>query len=184
MKDLNNVRDINKIKELRSEYDLEKASLLARKLRWMSQNDSSLIPIREKLLSLMEDYENKHWRDEESITDEQVKESDKAEEIIQKEIEFYTRRKENIRAKLKEYDMNQQELGELLGHSKSYISELINGVSNFSIKDIIVINLIFKISLDDLIPRFIENDTRDELKRNIHKLNKPKLRLSKEDLYA
>ena len=184
MKNLINIRDIKQIDELKSEYDLEKASLLARKLRWMSQEDSSLKPIRDKLLQLMEDYENKHWDNLELISDEQVEESDKAEELIQKEIEFFNKRKETIRARLKEYDMNQQELGKLLGHSKSYISELVNGVSNFSMKDIIVIHRIFKISFDDLIPTFIESETRDEIKRNIHKLNKPKLRLSKEDLYV
>lgn len=182
MKNLINIRDIKQIDELKSEYDLEKASLLARKLRWMSQEDSSLKPIRDKLLQLMENYEKKHWDNLELISDEQVEESDKAEELIQKEIEFYNKRKEMIRAKLKEYDMNQQELGELLGHSKSYISELVNGVSNFSMKDIILIHRIFKISFDNLIPTFIESETRDEIKRNIHKLNKPKLRLSKEDL--
>jgi transcriptional regulator with XRE-family HTH domain len=184
MKNLINIRDVDQINELKSEYDLEKASLLARKLRWMSQEDSSLKPIREKLLQLMEDYEKKHWNNFKPISDEQIKESDKAEEIIHKENEFFNKRKEIIRAKLKEYDMNQQELGELLGHSKSYISELVNGVSNFSMKDIIVIHRIFKISFDDLIPTFIESETRDEIKRNIHKLNKPKLRLSKENLYV
>ncbi len=184
MKDLINIRDIEQVKELKSEYDLEKASLLARKLRWMSQDDPSLKPIREKLLRLMEDYETKHWNNLELVTDEQIDESDKAEEIIQKEIEFYNKRKELIRAKLKEYDMNQQELGQLLDHSKSYISELVNGVSNFSMKDIIVIHRIFKISFDDLIPTFIESETRDQIKRNIHKLKKPKLRLRKEDLYV
>lgn len=184
MKNLINIRDIEQINELTSEYDLEKASLLARKLRWMSQDDSTLIPIREKLLHLMEDYEKKHWDNSELITNDQLEESDKAEEIIQREIEFYNKRKEIIRAKLKEYDMNQQEFGELLGHSKSYISELVNGASNFSMKDIIVIHRIFKISFDNLIPTFIESETRDEIKRNIHKLNKPKLKLSKEDLYV
>jgi len=183
MKNLSNIRDIDHIDELKSEYDLQKASLLARKLRWMSQDDSSLIPIRDKLLQLMENYENKHWNNSDLITDEQIEESDKAEDIIQKEIEFYNKRKEIIRSKLKEYDMNQQELGELLGHSKSYISELVNGASNFSMKDIIVIHRIFKISFDDLIPTVIESETRDEIKKNIHKLNKPKLKLSKEDLF-
>jgi transcriptional regulator with XRE-family HTH domain len=184
MKNLKSIRDINKIDELKNEYDLEKASLLARKLRWMSQEDSSLIPIREKLLQLMDDYEKKHWDNSDLITDEQIAESDKAEEIIQKEIEFYNKRKEIIRSKLKEYEMNQKEMGELLGHSKSYISELMNGASKFSMKDIILIHRIFKISFDDLIPTFIESETHEKIKRNIHKLNKPKLKLSKEDLLA
>ncbi len=184
MKNIIDIRDIEQINELKCEYDLEKASLLARKLRWMSKDDPSLIPVRERLLELMEDYENKHWINEELISNEQIEESDKAEELIQKEIEFYNKRKELIREKLKEYDMNQQDLGKLLGHSKSYISELVNGVSNFSLKDIIVLHRIFRISFEILIPTFIESETRDQLKRNINKLNKPKLKLSKEDLYA
>lgn len=184
MKNLINIREVNQIKELKNEYDLEKASLLARKLRWMVKEDASLIPVREKLLDLMDDYENKHWRDESKISDKQIEESDKAEDIINKENQFYNRRKEMIRKKLKQYDMTQQDLGELLGHSKSYISELVNGLSNFSMKDLIIIHRIFKISFDILIPTFIEVETRDELKRNILRLNKPKLKLTKEDLYV
>ncbi len=184
MKNLIDIREIKNVEELQSEYDLEKASLLARKLRWMIQDDPSLKPVRDKVLKLMEDYENKHWNNVELISDKQLEESDKAEDIIQKEIEFYNKRKEIIRSNLKEYDMNQQELGSLLGHSKSYISELVNGVSNFSMKDIVLIHRIFKISFDELIPTFIESETRDEIRRNIHKLNKPKLKLSKEDFYV
>lgn len=97
MKNLTNIREIDQIDELKSEYDLEKASLLSRKLRWMIKRDPSLIPVRNKVLDLMEEYENKHWRQEELITDNQVKESDKAGEVIQKEIEFFNRRKEIIR---------------------------------------------------------------------------------------
>lgn len=184
MNNLSDIRDIEHIDQLKSEYDLEKASLLARKLRWLIKKDPSLIPIRKKLLELMENYENKHWRNEDLITDKQVEESDIADGIIQKEIEFYNKRKEAIRAKLKEYEMKQQDLGKLLGHSKSYTSELVNGVSNFSMKDLIIIHRIFKISFDTLIPTFIENETRDEIERNIRKLNKPQLKLSKENLYA
>lgn len=182
MKNLINIREIDQIEELKSEYDLEKASLLARKLRWMIKNDPSLIPIRKKVLDLMEEYENKHWRKEELITDEKVKESDKAEKIIHKEIAFYNRRKIIIREKLKEFDMNQQDLGKLLGHSKSYISELVNGVSNFSMKDLVVIHKLFKISFDILIPDFIESETREQLTNNISQLNNPKLSLRKKDL--
>jgi transcriptional regulator with XRE-family HTH domain len=184
MKNLMDIRDVNQIKELRNEYDLEKASLLARKLRWMIKEDASLIPVRERLLDLMEAYEHKHWRDESSISDKQMEDSDKAEEIINKENQFYNQRKEAIRKKLKQYDMTQQDLGALLGHSKSYISELVNGVSNFSMKDLVIIHRIFKISFDVLIPTFIEVETRDELKRNILRLNKPKLKLNKVDLNA
>ncbi len=184
MKNIADIREIDQIEEIKTEYDLEKASLLSRKLRWMIKEDPTLRPVLDKLLDLMYAYENKHWRDDNKITDEQIKESDNAEEVINKEIEFHNRRKEVIRKKLKEYDMTQQDLGQLLGHSKSYISELVNGVSNFSIKDLIIIHRIFKISFDTLIPTFIESDTQEQLNSNIKRLNKHNSKLGKVDLYA
>lgn len=77
--------------------------------------------------------------------------------------------------------MNQQDLGILLGHSKSYISELVNGVSNFSMKDLIVIHKLFRISFDVMIPDFIERETREQLTKNINQLNNPNLMLRKKD---
>ena len=47
-------------------------------------------------------------------------------------MKFIHKRKENIRKKLKEFDMTQQDLVIILGHPKLYMSELINGVSPFT----------------------------------------------------
>jgi len=86
------------------------------------------------------------------ITDKQIEESDIAELLVESERKFIQNRKETIKKRLKKYDMNQQDLGILLGHRKSYISELINGVSLFSLKDLVIIHRILRIKLSELIP--------------------------------
>jgi antitoxin component HigA of HigAB toxin-antitoxin module len=134
MKDILDIREIEKIERLENEYDLEKASLLERKLRLMIDENPNLKPLRKKLRDLIKDYEDREWSDFEKITDSQVKESDKAEEIVNYEQKFINKRKDTIRKKLKKYDMTQQDLGLILGHPKSYMSELINGVSQFTLK--------------------------------------------------
>jgi hypothetical protein len=78
--------------------------------------------------------------------------------------------------------MTQQDLGSLLGHPKSYMSELINGVSQFTLKDLIITHRILGINLSTLIPTSLQSDTRDKLTESIKKLNKPKLRLRKTKL--
>ncbi len=78
--------------------------------------------------------------------------------------------------------MTQQDLGVILNHPKSYMSELINGVSQFTLKDLVIIHRILKINLDILIPTFLQSETRDKLKESIAKLNKPKLKLRKTEL--
>lgn len=132
MKDILDIREIGNIKRLENEYDLEKASLLERKLRLMIDENPDLKPLRKKLRDLIKDYEDREWSDFEKVTDLQVEESDKAEEIVNYEQKFIHKRKDTIRKKLKAYDMTQQDLGLILGHPKSYMSELINGVSQFT----------------------------------------------------
>ncbi|MDZ7777004.1 MAG: helix-turn-helix transcriptional regulator [Bacteroidales bacterium] len=78
------------------------------------------------------------------ISDSQVENSDKAEEIVNYEQKFIDKRKDSIRKKLKQYDMTQQDLGVILGHPKSYMSELINGVSQFTLKDLVIIHQDFR----------------------------------------
>jgi predicted XRE-type DNA-binding protein len=86
----------------------------------------------------MSDYDDRVWSDPEKVSDEQVEESENAERTVEAERKFIKKRKEAIRKKLKEYDMTQQDLGKLLDHPKSYISELMNGVSQFSMKDLVL----------------------------------------------
>ena len=153
MKDIMNIKEIENLERLENEYDLQKASLLERKLRLMTDENPDLKPIRKKLRDLIKEYEAREWADFENISDSKIEESDKAEVIINFEQRFINKRKESIRKKLKEFDMTQQDLGTLLGHPKSYISELINGVSQFTMKDLVIIHRIFGISLKMLIAR-------------------------------
>lgn len=182
MKDIINIKEVENIERLENEYDLQKASLLERKLRLMTDENPNLKPIRKKLRDLIKEYEAREWADFESISDSKVEESDKAEVIVNFEQRFINKRKESIRKKLKEFDMTQQDLGTLLGHPKSYISELINGVSQFTMKDLVIIHRIFGISLKLLIPTFLQSETRERVRESIRKLNKPKLGLKKAEL--
>lgn len=182
MKDIFNITEVEALEKLENEYDLQKASLFDRKLRLLCKENPELKPIRKKLRSLIEEYEEREWSDLEKVSDEKVAESDKAEFVIEQERKFIAKRKEMIRKKLKEFDMNQQDLGTLLGHPKNYMSELMNGVSQFTMKDLVVIHRVFGISLKSLIPVYLQSETREKISLNIERLNKPKLKLKKMDL--
>ncbi len=182
MKDILNIQEVEKIERLENEYDLEKASLLERKLRLMIDENPDLRPIRKKLRDLIKEYENREWSDFDKITDSQVIESDKAEQIVNYEQRFINKRKVAIRKKLNEYDMTQQDLGLILAHPKSYMSELMNGISQFTLKDLVIIHRILGINLNILIPTFLQSETRDKVRDSIKKLNKPKLGLRKAEL--
>ena len=182
MKDLGNIREIENIQHLDNEYDLQKALLLDRKLRLMVEEDLTLKPIQKRLFELIKAYESEHWSDSEAITDTQVKEAETAELLVDIERKFIQKRKETIKNRLKSYDMTQQDLGILLGHKKSYMSELINGVSQFSLKDLVIVHRVLRIELLKLIPTYLQNETREKVKKSIARLNKPKLKLGKKDL--
>lgn len=182
MKDIMNITEVKNIKRLENEFDLQKASLLERKLRLMTDENPDLKPIRKKLRNLIQEYETREWANFENISDSKIVESDKAEMIINYEQKFINKRKESIRKKLKEFDMTQQDLGILLGHPKSYMSELINGVSQFTMKDLVIIHRILGISLTTLIPTYLQSETREQVRESIRKLNKPKLGLRKVEL--
>lgn len=177
--------DISKpleIGEIRNELDFERALIADRKLRSLSKDNSKHKITRKKLRALIEDYENKNWSLVSGLSDKKLKESDVAELIAEKERVFIKQRKELIKKELKRLNLTQQDLGSILGHkSKSYISELMNGISPFSLKDLIVLNRLFKIDLIDLIPTFLPQSDQVKIKTSILKLNNPKLKLSKED---
>jgi len=61
------------------------------------------------------------------------------------------------------------------------MSELMNGVSQFTLKDLVIIHRILGINLNTLIPTYLQTETRDKIKESINKLNKPKLRLRKKE---
>lgn len=175
------IQNIQKIDSLTSELELEKASSLFLQLRVLEKEDESFRPIRNHLRNLIEDYEKNNWADEDNITDNQIKESDLAEALVQAENEFYHKRKELIKIKLREAGLNQTDLAKILGHRKGYMSELINGLRPFSKEDLVVINRLFKIRLEDLIPTFIKQERASHIKRTLSTISNNKIRLTKKD---
>ncbi|OBQ51941.1 DNA-binding protein [Tamlana sp. s12] len=177
--------DISKlleIGEIQNELDFEKALIADRKLRVLSKEDSKYKIIRKKLRDLIADYEAENWSSRSRISEKKLQESDVAELIAEKERLFIQKRKSLIKKKLKHLNVTQQELGLILGHkSKSYMSELMNGLSPFSIKDLIVINRLLKIDLTDLVPTFLTQSEQLKIRSSIKKLGNPKVKLSKND---
>jgi transcriptional regulator with XRE-family HTH domain len=175
------IQNIQKLTTLTSELDFERASSLFLKLRVLEKEDESYKPIRNHLRILIKDYEQKNWGDEESITDNQVKENDSAEALVQAENHFHQKRKKLIKSKLKEAGLSQTDLAKILGHRKGYMSELINGLRPFSKEDLIIINRLFKIKLEDLIPTFINQDRAFHIKKTLESLTHNKLKFTKRD---
>lgn len=178
------IDNILKIDDLNSELEFEKATSIQGKLRWMVKKDSSLEPVRQHLIDLVEKYENTHWNNETQITDEQVKESDLADKVVSAENVFIQKRKELIKEKLKENEITQKDFGKILGHRPNYISELINGIRPFSRDDIIVIYRLFEIEFKDLIPPFLKKEVTNHIRTTLGKLKNKKVRLKIKDLEA
>lgn len=177
------ISELIESKKIENELDFERALIAERKLRILSKEDPKFKTKRKKLRVLIEQYENKNWNINSKISDNNLINSDLAELIAERERLFIRRRREIIRKKLKDLNLTQQDFGKILGHqNKSYISELMNGVSPFSLKDLIVINKLFKIDLTDLIPTFLHENDRKKIRSTIEKLDNPKLKLSKDDL--
>ncbi|MDA3892139.1 MAG: helix-turn-helix transcriptional regulator [Salinivirgaceae bacterium] len=175
------IQNIQKLTSLSSELDYEKASSLFLKLRVLEKEDESYKPIRNHLRKMITDYEQNNWSDDNSISDNQIKESDLAEVLVQAENEFVQKRKELIKEKLKVAGLNQNDLAKILGHRKGYMSELINGLRPFSKEDVVVINRLFMINLEDLIPTFIKQDRAFHIKKTLKAMSYSKIRLSKKD---
>jgi len=175
------IYNIQKTKSLTTELEFEKASSLYLKLRLLVKEDVAYLPIRKHLRDLIKQYEQKHWTDENLITDEQVKESDLAESLVWAENEFFQKRKVLIKAKLKIAGLNQNDLAKLLAHRKGYMSELINGLRPFSKEDMVIINRLLKIELKDLIPTFIKPERALHIKDTLNLLSNSKVRLTKKD---
>ena len=56
-----------------------------------------------------------------------------------------------------------------------------NGVSPFTLNDLIIINRLFKIDLTDLIPTTLPQRQRVKIKKSIQKIGSEKIKLSKDD---
>lgn len=171
------IENIQKIPSLGDELEYEKASSLYLQLRVLIKNDKSYQPIREHLRNLIKTYDENNWANKNLITDEQIKESDLAEAIVESENRFNQKRKELITTKLKEVGINQNDLAKILGHRKGYMSELINGLRPFSKEDLVVINRLFKIKFEDLIPTFINQERANYIKNALETLSNKKSKL-------
>lgn len=163
--------------EIQDELDLERALIADRKLRILAKEDPKQKGLRKKLRNLIEDYERRNWSSNSKISDKKLQESDAAATLAEEERQFIQKRKDLIRDKLKKRNLTQQDFGMILGHkNKSYISELMNGISPFSLKDLIIINRLFGIDLKDLIPTFLPQPERLKVLKSIQKLENPKLK--------
>lgn len=166
-----------------NELDFERALIADRKLRVLSKENPTLKAVRKRLRNLIEQYESINWNADSKISNKKLRESDITELIAEKERVFIQHRRELIIKKLKSLNLSQQDFGKILGHSsKSYISELMNGVNPFSLKDLIVINRLLGIELTDLVPTFLPQSERVKIRTTIKKLENPKLKFSDEDL--
>lgn len=162
-------RNIIRKGELTSELEFERAVWTERSLRLLTKEQPQLEILRKELFNMIVRYESLHWSDFDLIPKSQFKESDKAEKRVKKELNFFRRRKELIIAKLKKHGLNQNDLAELLTHSKSYISELLSGTRSFSMNDLVIIHKLFDIKLEELInieiPREVESRFNDVIKK-------------------
>lgn len=177
--------DIEKLVEkgsITNELDYERAMIADRKLRLLSKENSHFKSIRRKLRDLIEEYEKSHWSDAERTSDEKIRESIQSERIAEFERLFIEKRKQEIKKRLKEFELNQENLCLILGHkSKTHMSELINGIKPFTLKDLVIINRILKIDLNLLVPNFLSNDDQLKIKEVVKSLAKPKLKLTSND---
>lgn len=176
-----NIDNILDIHELGSEYEFEMASSLFLQL---GQSDKKHLYTkkRDHLKLLIENYEKTYWSPSQEISDEQMDESDAAEKMVRLENEFKYKRKLLIKSKLKQLGINQNKLSEILGHSKTYTSELINGLRPFSREDIVIINRLFGIDYQFLIPSFIKQDRVDKIRKVLNSYSIDNVKFKTSDL--
>lgn len=175
------INNIQKKTALSGEIEYERATSLYLKLRKLEKENSSYTSIRKQLRKIIKEYENAHWADNSKISDEQIKESDLAESLIRAENEFSQKRKELIKDKLKSNGLNQNDFAKILGHTKGYTSELINGLRPFSKEDVVIINRLFKIELSYLIPTFIKQEKAARIKKTLSGIPTNKIKLTEND---
>ena len=159
-----------------NELDYDRALIADRKLRLLAKENDHFKDLRFKLRNLIEQYEKLHWSKVDQIDDKQLEESDKSEQIAKIETQFLDNRKKAIKEKLKEFDLTQENLATLLGHkSKTHMSELINGIKPFTLKDLTIINRLLGIEISILIPVFLTFEESRRLRKVVEKLDKKKL---------
>ena len=142
----------------------------------MVRDNPELKQMRTELRDLISMYENQNWADISTVTEEQIAQSEIAENLAEQEMLFYKARKQLIVSRLKKHSLSQQEFGQIIGHeSKTYMSELMNGNKPFTMKDLIVISKLLKINLSKLVPSIIPDTEKNRIETNIKTLAKPML---------
>lgn len=178
--------DIEKIIEkglINNELDFERALIADRKLRLLAKDDPYFKNLRIRLREIIEKYENSEWSDVEKIDDDKLIESEKFEHLAELERIFLENRKQAIRKRLKELDLTQANLGLILGHkSKTYMSELMNGIKPFTLKDLIIINRLLKVDMSLLIPVFLSKEDQEKIQKAVIQLGNPNVKLVNDDL--
>ena len=170
---------------LSNELDYERALVAERKLRLLAKEDAQFTTLRHQLRLLLESYERSEWADADSIDDRQLIQSEKAEFIADQERQFLETRKRTIRNRLKQLELTQENLGSILGHkSKTHMSELMNGIKPFTLKDLIIMHRLLKIEMSVLIPVFLSNSDQEKVKLAVSKLDKPKVKLEANDFLS
>ena len=170
---------------LSNELDYERALVAERKLRLLAKEDAQFTTLRKQLRELLESYERSEWADADSIDDRQLIQSEKAEFIADQERQFLETRKRTIRNRLKQLELTQENLGSILGHkSKTHMSELMNGIKPFTLKDLVIMHRLLKIEMSVLIPVFLSNSDQEKVKLAVSKLDKPKVKLEANDFLS
>ena len=147
-----------------SELEYERTMEAFKILRFLGAEEPKFLASREKLFDILENYEKQHWSHVDLVTDLQVIESDAAEEFVAKERAFFQKRKKKIKLRLKALNLTQGDLTAVLGHkSKTYISELINGLSPFTLKDLVILHHFLSINMKDLIPTFLNEKEMERI---------------------
>jgi len=167
---------------LSNELDYERALVAERKLRLLAKEDAQFTTMRNQLRELLETYELVEWSAPASIDDRQLIQSEKAEFIAEQERQFMETRKRTIRNRLKQLELTQENMASILGHkSKTHMSELMNGIKPFTLKDLIIMHRLLKIEISILVPIFLSDSDQKRVKFAVDKLDKPKVKLAAED---
>ena len=161
-----------------NELEYDRALVADRKLRMLAKENNHFKELRIKLRNIIEQYERDQWTDINIINASKIIESNKAEKIAELERQFIENRKLEIKKKLKMYDLKQENLSTILGHkSKTHMSELMNGIKPFTLRDLIIINQLLKIDMSVLVPVFLSQQDKSHIIEIVKKLNKPKIKL-------
>ena len=165
-----------------NELELERALVIDRKLRLLLKEHPELSQKRKELRTIIKNYEDFKWNSKSEISEAQIKESDAAEYNAEQERRFIEKRKKAIKTQLLKHKLTQEKLGKILGHSKSYTSELVNGINPFSLKDLVIIHRLFHIKLEVLIPTILSQNDMKKIQSSIRKLNRNELKLGKHNM--